>query len=785
MLNLVNRYTTRNRGVNSPVDRVYEEINIDGNATVIIGDNYGTLISHHDLVPASIEAKNYNMLLESLSFEGMGARLRNVDPALSRTCQWLRNHKHFLSWAVPSRQQNSNDFLWLKGKPGSGKSTIMRNTLLWLQKECPTHVILSYFFDARSPFQLAKSTLGLYRSFLFQLFSSDDTDIRDLFLDEFSAKLATGKVDAWTEKEIQNFLINLVDAARFPRLTMFIDALDESRDDDIQELVGFLEDLQRRASDSGSRLRILLSSRHYPHVSSGGKSIVLEDQPGHEKDITHYVQTRLLGAEDVSMDEIRQTVLSKASGVFLWVALMVSMLNRQFNRGEGLSAMKAELERASAKVQDLFYDILTRDQDETEDCVVLLRCVLYAKRTLSAEELYRAVRNPWRNGNDDTEQPSSEAVSWYLLTRSRGLVELTKSRPHTVQLIHETLRETLTSTDATQKSGSWQSLSTRLDFRAQTCHATIAEACLKCLLSVSSTETGLLYESASHFLRVEAFASYAAEFWWQHMQEMSGTSRQYPLELASSLLQNRLTRSMWTSLCGIIKNVTGLRTHETVVWKCGTPLYYAAWAKIPELVREFTAAGADVDVKVARLDTPLRVAACLGHEEIVQILLEAGANIDRQFYSPLVAAASRNHKQVVTMLLEHGVKVDRITSQGTALTRAASEGHEEIVRLLLDHGADANTDNAYLGPLQAAIEAGHTNIARLLLENGADIQSREMGQCILDQAFKTKDWELVELLLEYNAEMNPDAFNRQLGLLRGNGKWRLLSMLLERKPTAA
>ncbi|KAH6853156.1 hypothetical protein B0I37DRAFT_301466, partial [Chaetomium sp. MPI-CAGE-AT-0009] len=60
------------------------------------------------------------------------------------------------------------------------------------------------------------------------------------------------------------------------------------------------------------------------------------------------------------------------------------------------------------------------------------------------------------------------------------------------------------------------------------------------------------------------------------------------------------------------------------------------------------------------------------------------------------------------------------------LTQAASlEGHGEIVQLLLDKGADANAQGGLYGnALQAASCTGHGEIVQLLLHKGADIKAQ-------------------------------------------------------------
>ncbi|KAJ5733319.1 hypothetical protein N7533_013766 [Penicillium manginii] len=62
---------------------------------------------------------------------------------------------------------------------------------------------------------------------------------------------------------------------------------------------------------------------------------------------------------------------------------------------------------------------------------------------------------------------------------------------------------------------------------------------------------------------------------------------------------------------------------------------------------------------------------------------------------------------------------------GNALHATSSEGHQEIIKLLLDQGADINVQGGFYGnALQAASLTGHQEIVKLLLEQGADINTQ-------------------------------------------------------------
>src|SRR5436305_2934713 len=64
--------------------------------------------------------------LKSLAFKEIEDRQQDIHPALQNTCAWLFNNTDYYNWAARKKLNEHNGLLWLKGKPGSGKSTSMK-----------------------------------------------------------------------------------------------------------------------------------------------------------------------------------------------------------------------------------------------------------------------------------------------------------------------------------------------------------------------------------------------------------------------------------------------------------------------------------------------------------------------------------------------------------------------------------------------------------------------------------------------------------------------------------
>ena len=109
--------------------------------------------------------------------------------------------------------------------------------------------------------------------------------------------------------------------------------------------------------------------------------------------------------------------------------------------------------------------------------------------------------------------------------------------------------------------------------------------------------------------------------------------------------------------------------------------------------------------------------------DTARLILKAGADVN--LGSPLLKAAYCNHVDVVRLLLEFRAEVDRRDKWGTTpLIAAAKEGHDECVRVLLDAGAavDASEEEGRRALYYACYE-GLTSTAQLLLDRGADVSA--------------------------------------------------------------
>uniref|UniRef100_A0A673BXS3 SAM domain-containing protein n=1 Tax=Sphaeramia orbicularis TaxID=375764 RepID=A0A673BXS3_9TELE len=138
----------------------------------------------------------------------------------------------------------------------------------------------------------------------------------------------------------------------------------------------------------------------------------------------------------------------------------------------------------------------------------------------------------------------------------------------------------------------------------------------------------------------------------------------------------------------------------------------------------------DLDGKNFGRWTPLMYAAYIGHDNIVNLLLEAGVNVNAttaKGLTPLMLAASCGNESIAYFLLQQGAELEVKDSRGwTALFHCTSTGHQQMVKFLLDNNADANVKEPGSGftPLMEAAASGHEIIVQYLLDHKVKVDQR-------------------------------------------------------------
>jgi ankyrin repeat protein/peroxiredoxin len=226
----------------------------------------------------------------------------------------------------------------------------------------------------------------------------------------------------------------------------------------------------------------------------------------------------------------------------------------------------------------------------------------------------------------------------------------------------------------------------------------------------------------------------------------------------------------------------------------GTPLHDAAWSGEKEVAAYLISMGADVNARHAEGgSTPLHYAVLTNHPDVVEVLLDHGANVKALYktsQSPLHLAAARGYGRIATLLIAHGADVNARDDTGaTPLSEAAWTGETEMARLLISKGANASDVNPQTGmtPLHAAASRGYVQVAAALVEAGARADVRDKsGATPLYLALQFQRMDVVNLLVRDRDGNLPKAQSVDIkAVLRDEilrGQTNVVKMLLDMMP---
>lgn len=678
--------------------------------------------------------------------------------------------------------------MWIKGKPGAGKSTLMAYILSNFRYRDSRHLVLNFFFHGRGA-PLQKGPEGMYRQLLYQLYSQA-SPIREQLRKSFAEKQALRELEndcVWTEDELKAWLFNAITwIAQSRPVTLFVDALDEAGDDNARMLIDYFDDMKRRVSQDGDggSLRICVACRHYPNVSlSEGFEVNVENN--NMRDIAFFVNAQLDArirnwnkdrVTTEGRENIEAAIVNKSLGVFQWVKLVVPMAAETFNDTESLKDVHVMLEKVQDDLAAVYENILTNviKVKYRPKTLLLMQWIALAERPLTATELRIAMacdegsENPghkrWEESEDYIE--SDRRMETLLKTFSGGLVEIAlyTSGLYRVQFIHQTVVDFML-------TGGLLFLVQHLtphDIGTSEVGTGMANACIigqsqdrlsrSCLNYVKLPEISQenWVDDSEKVEELKAhkyyFFEYAIEKWWVHAEkaERGGMCQKYlvqQLEEPPEFFDKYITLERAIDI-----HSYGLRDGSTI-------LHLMAYTNLQGPAKEILKRGDSVEDQDRGSIRPLHCAAYRGHREMVQLLLDAGADITATQDHRLTAlevAASRAHEDVIHILLERGADINAVSNSGTALEGAAASGDIRLVRKLLDIGAKVNQEGHFGStPLKAAAERGHVEIVRLLLENGADVSHYEeyAGTALQRAAMYAHD-EVIGILLESGASIN-------------------------------
>ncbi|KAL0939597.1 uncharacterized protein CTRU02_206207 [Colletotrichum truncatum] len=707
-------------------------------------------------------------VLQALHLDRKDFRQAAIKAAHSKTCRWFIKHSAYQVWLDPEKLAEHHGFLWKRGKPGAGKSTLMKFAYSNMRNVRQTlGFTASFFFNARGEY-LEKSIEGMYRSLTLQLLKGYPRLQSVLNNQDFN----TESPDECPSLDIlKNIFHDAVSSLGHDHFTCFIDALDECDEQQVMDMVQYFEDLAEHSADNNISFRVCFSSRHYPYIFvRRGIEFTLENQPDHAQDLATYVESRLRVQDPIVSNELRSKLLEKASGVFLWVILVVDILNNEHARG-GM-ALRRRLDEIPSGLHELFSDMLRRDSINRESLLICVLLILCARRPLRPDEFSHALWSGLLMQDlADSEPPNLTetgaelSAERYVIGSSKGLAEVTKTKNPRVQFIHESVSDFLL------KSGGLHQLWPDLGFEWRIQSHEKLKQCCQVYMNHDSVHLGtkaiLLRDSASSPSNISSkypFLEYASQ------------SVLYHAELAAEGIPqdgflSRFNTREWISTVNYFEKYRLRRFTADA-----SLIYILAEKDCPNLIHtvlsEHPTAG--ITVKGERFCYPIFTALAHRNKASVAALLHSpstiveGTNVTQGLFriedfkdfkrrTPLTWAVQEGRVGLLSILLKIGAIIDERDGEGcSALKRAFECNKAATVKYLINNNADVDI-GGLSGPtaLHKASKMGSETAVRLLIENGAKINARNSnGSTALHEASVRKSEAIARLLIENGAKLN-------------------------------
>lgn len=715
--------------------------------------------------------------LEGIEFSRMNDKYKRLNGQRAEgTCHWLLEADDFRDWKaeIPKGENTKPRVLLLTGKPGCGKSVLMRAAVEnEINNEASNHVVVYFWFDGESnQGDLSNSGAGFFRAMLYQLLASLHLDIEALIkLDKALSETMDRSLAA---SDVRNAILLTLSHIPAADITIFLDGLDDcivgsrcraepidvaarEQKSDVLSVLEFLRDLPSKA-DLG--VRLCLSARSPTFLGDTVKpTYTIPVDERNSNDIWTYLQGKLTGEEMMDKPRLRHRLLLrvkwKASGTFLWVRLVVAQIEQKMTSSsvqEIISLIKSEPRDLYQLYESLLSHVDKNDRATIQkEAEVLIHLVQVAVRGLTVEEVGSLLT--FAAGGQNT----YKSLESHIAKVSCGLVEcqLDTSDPkkprQVIRFIHESVADFVLGQQNTLLSNPESPEAAQARF-----HLQAFQICAKVIQW--KLDNGSKAEPA--------MLPYATQFWMLHARKAEAAMVDHPAE-----------------------------EYENFILRCGKGSMKAAkWYK--ESFRSGRAAylalpSADVPnaAFIRKLDC-LKVPYCLlvllafeGCTRLVSLHLQGecdrccGPYADAATALPVLRqavflAALRGYDATVRVLLD---AADRAGSgmtaaaainahyegRETALTAAVIRGHERVVELLMERGADAGL--AHLGPdyhkLPLHVAASHADVNmvhKLLKPPRKKRPGRPSVDALRQQPSPAQHSRKVEALL---TQGNPDDLN--------------------------
>ncbi|KAL7916610.1 ankyrin repeat-containing domain protein [Trichoderma velutinum] len=726
--------------------------------------------------------------IEDQEFADLLRWLCDVDPSsmyntgLDRheagTCEWLiKDSEEFKTW-----ETSDGSLLWLHGKAGSGKSILSSSVIKHLRNQYasePSTVVSYFYFSFSDP---EKQKVDIMLASLTKQICSRQTQKSQLMERLKQYKIKSERPDTETLEAIL-----IASASEFTKLYIVIDALDECPLFNEQRGM-LLKSLRRLLAIAPNKFHFFLTSRSEPDIDDKIRPILtstnkneidlLARQQIINRDINHYIDSQLNGDEYKNWpksikDEARESLVEKADCMFQYVRLQLEAL-RSLSSESGIRKALRDLPTGlDATYNRVLESIPPRFQERV---IHSLKWLAFSREVFCIEELAEifTIRPHDDIPFDEKERPFSPTdilkyFSGLIIVQEDNSSEVdfsedsfsedTQSTQTQIRLVHFSLKEYLVSRRITEGATLAFSL-TEVD-----AHLSIVRSCLVYMNHLNYWIAGQTTEDldSGTVNKLYPLAKYAARYWMGHLEEIPRMS--WPPDIVRDTMSALAVHSQ--SLLTLLI-LCGGKKRNTM-----KPYCYTAERGHFQLTKMliYQNSGANKYVTREELDDALQRIAFKGNADMMQVFLEAGADVNAQcgkWGSALHAAAEGGRLDCLKLLVSHGANVNSLSYNiwGECLLTCIPRYATDCLQFLLDSGADIDMQGRYYTTaLHKAVRNGDDASFDLLLDRGANVNVLDDKGTPLQAACKLQplSWSLlktrniaryVKKLLESGADPN-------------------------------
>ncbi|MCJ1403576.1 hypothetical protein MMC11_006799, partial [Xylographa trunciseda] len=714
------------------------------------------------------------------------------------TCQWILSISQYVDWTL----QEETCLLWISGYPGTGKTILSAYLLEHLGADETTpdlRTTLCYFFcDEKIDTQ--RDGTAIVRSLIHQIVMRRRVLI----------KYVKSAYDVHGPQFDQNFIelwrifIAIASDKRVGPVSVIVDAIDECEETTRERFLRNVLQITEKARPAGGNtpcIKFVITSR--PLLGRQYTTNLLQIDPSQnyiEQDLKLVIRMKVEGIvrrtrckADVKV-YLENALNSKADRTFLWVTLVLHLLERSFLASQ--RDFKRIIDELPRTLKTTYKSFLRGIATEYQPlATTLLHFFVGSLRPLTLEEIriLIAMQDHHRNLVEiegDAQPNIQETIEGVL----GPLVRIWDSK---VYLIHQSLKEFLQNLSAETEDP----LSAIYGIDPCKANLVLAKACVSYLLlddfeqDIFSRDQSSVKDSPTSPLAVPtdeksferlwdpfdigedtlfkdsavleseacisiasqyAFFDYSTKHWAEHFSSASSASSRILKESVLLLSDVSSPRGLnWFRYFWLHTETDLSRPQNFDPFM--TASYFGHLTSLEILLQKDNPIEPDIGTR------GIFWASRMGHHGVVDLLLREDFNPDLKVVdgqSALIAAVQFNRLAVVMCLLkddgliskEEGYRVNHTGMGGrTPLSIAAGNGYIEIVEQVLQHNR-VRPDIADFDewtPLFWSVSGKHWDVIRLLLEDNRISVNHvdRSGRNVLSLAASSGELELVKHLL--------------------------------------